>query len=137
VVAEPRQTSLGSAEVLSVDLPAEPASASQARALARSTLEATCPPEVLDTVALLVTELVTNAILHARTPLHLSIEVGRGAVRMCVEDGSTDRPVPQRYDVEAVTGRGLALVERLSTSWGIDATPEGKVVWCEVPTEVR
>jgi hypothetical protein len=38
----------------------------------------------------------------------------------------------QQYDSDAVTGRGLALVEQLASSWGVDATPAGKVVWCEV-----
>jgi hypothetical protein len=40
--------------------------------------------------------------------------------------------VLQRYDSDAVTGRGLALVDQLSTSWGVEPTSAGKLVWCEV-----
>jgi anti-sigma regulatory factor (Ser/Thr protein kinase) len=122
--------------VLSVDLPPEPASATRARALARERLESSCTDEVLDTVALLVTELVTNAILHARTPLRLTLEFRPAHVRICVHDGSTEPPTLRHYGSDAVTGRGLALVEQLSSSWGVDAMATGKVVWCEVPTEL-
>ena len=129
----PHAPSLGSNRVLSVDLPPEPSSATQARRLAREQLQALCPSDTLDTIALLVTELATNAVLHARTPFQLSLESRPGHVRICVEDQSTDRPAVRRYDSDAVTGRGLALVEQLASSWGVDTTPTGKVVWCEVP----
>jgi anti-sigma regulatory factor (Ser/Thr protein kinase) len=118
--------------VLSVDLPPEPSSATRARALAREQLESSYPVDTLDTVALLVTELVTNAILHARTPLHLTLEPRDGRVWICVEDESPQQPAVQRYESDAVTGRGLALVEQLASSWGVDVTTSGKAVWCEV-----
>jgi anti-sigma regulatory factor (Ser/Thr protein kinase) len=113
-------------------LPPEPSSATRARALTRERLEASCSTDTLETVALLVTELVTNAILHARTPLLLTLESRPGHVRICVEDRSSDEPALQRYDTDAVTGRGLALVDQLASSWGVDTTGSGKVVWCEV-----
>lgn len=119
--------------MLSVDLPPDPSSATRARALTREQLEASYSSETLDTIALLVTELVTNAILHARTPLQLTLEARPGHVRICVEDESTEQPAVRHYASDAVTGRGLALVEQLASSWGVDATPSGKVVWCEVP----
>lgn len=118
--------------MLSVELPPEPASATRARQLARERLSVACPPDVLETIALLVTELVTNAILHARTPLQLVIETHPHHVRLCVEDSSPEQPEIHRYEADAVTGRGLALVESLSSSWGVDATPAGKVVWCDI-----
>ena len=118
--------------MLSVELPPEPASASRARQLARERLRVVCSPEALDTVALLVTELVTNAILHARTPLQLLIETRPHHVRVCVEDASPQAPELRHYATDAVTGRGLALVEHLATSWGVDRTPTGKAVWCEI-----
>ena len=119
--------------MLSVDLPPEPSSATRARRLAREQLEASYPSDTLDTIALLVTELVTNAILHARTPLQLTLESNPDRVRICVEDESNEQPAVRRYESDAVTGRGLALVEQLASSWGVDTTPSGKVVWCEVP----
>ena len=120
--------------MLSVDLPPEPASAGRARALARERLTA-YPDETQTTVALLVTELVTNAILHARTPMQLTMEAQPDHVRICVEDRSRERPEVRHYDADAVTGRGLALVEQLSSSWGIETNSSGKVVWCEVAVD--
>jgi anti-sigma regulatory factor (Ser/Thr protein kinase) len=120
--------------VLSVDLPPEPSSASRARLLAREQYAKSCSRDTLDTIALLVTELVTNAILHARTTLQLTLETRPGLVRIGVEDESTDQPTLQHYASDAVTGRGLALVEQLASSWGVEATPTGKLVWCHVPT---
>ncbi len=119
--------------MLSVDLPPEPSSATRARTLTRERLEESCSRDTLDTVALLVTELVTNAILHARTPLLLTLESRPDHVRICVEDRSNDQPAVRSYESDAVTGRGLALVEQLASTWGVDTTPSGKVVWCEVP----
>lgn len=116
----------------SVELPPVPASATQARRLAREQLESICPPDALDTIALLVTELVTNAVLHARTPLQLQIETRPHLVRLYVEDTSDRQPEKRSYASDAVTGRGLALVEALSSSWGVESTPSGKAVWCEI-----
>jgi anti-sigma regulatory factor (Ser/Thr protein kinase) len=93
----------------------------------------TCTPDVLETVSLLVTELVTNAILHARTPLRLVIETHPDHVRVGVEDASQSQPEVHHYGTDAVTGRGLALVEQLASSWGVNGTLTGKVVWCEIP----
>ena len=117
--------------MVSVDLPPEPSSATRARQLAREHVAA-CPPEIVDTVALLVTELVTNAVLHARTALHLVIETEPGMVRLRVEDHSPGAPVLRNYDTDDVTGRGLALVEMFATRWGVDPRPGGKAVWCEI-----
>jgi anti-sigma regulatory factor (Ser/Thr protein kinase) len=125
-------TSVGSCRVLSVELPPDPTSATRARHLARERLRVVCSPEELETVALLVTELVTNAILHAGTTFQLVIETRPHQIRVCVEDSSTWTPEVRHYDTDAVTGRGLALVEQLATSWGVDRTPTGKVVWCEI-----
>ena len=126
-------TSLGSSRVLSVELPPEPTSAGRARVLARERLGAVCTPDVLDTIVLLVTELVTNAVLHAGTPLHLTIETTTEHVRLCVADSSRQIPEANGYDSDAVSGRGLSLVERLASTWGVDQTPSGKIVWCEIP----
>jgi anti-sigma regulatory factor (Ser/Thr protein kinase) len=117
--------------VVSVDLPPHPSSATRARRIARESVSA-CPPDIADTVALLVTELVTNAILHARTDLHLDVEIYSDRVRLRVEDRSARAPVVKHYDTDDATGRGLALVEMLANTWGIDYLAGGKVVWCEV-----
>jgi hypothetical protein len=117
--------------VVSVDLPPHPSSATRARRLAREHVRS-CPPDVVDIVALLVTELVSNAVLHARTDLHLVIEIRGDRVRVDVEDRSEHAPHVRHYDTDDVTGRGLALVEMLASAWGIDLIDGGKIVWCEV-----
>ena len=120
--------------MLSVDLPPEPTSATRARVLARERFASSCSRDTLDTIALLVTELVTNAILHARTTLQLTLDTRPGLVRISVEDSSNELPTLQHYASDAVTGRGLALVEQLASSWGVESTATGKLVWCHVPT---
>ncbi|MCL3860918.1 ATP-binding protein [Actinotalea sp. K2] len=110
-------------------LPAEPASAGLARALIRRVLTAAGRGEHLDAAELACTELVTNAILHAHTDIEITVEV-RGDVRVEVRDSSLLLPAQLNYDVEATTGRGLALVAALSDEHGItDAGPDGKTVW--------
>ena len=83
-------------------------------------------------VELLVSELVTNAVLHAGTDVELVVRRLRKGVRVEVLDRSTRPPVPRAYDDEAMTGRGLALVRELSRVWGVDERKDGKVVWFEV-----
>jgi anti-sigma regulatory factor (Ser/Thr protein kinase) len=118
--------------VLTLDLPPVPSSASQARLAAREHLESTCPQDVVDTAALLVTELVSNAVLHAGTEIAVVIDCkpGRVVVRVCDDSGA--RLVPRDHEPTAATGRGLWLVDRLATSWGVEQVPKGKEVWCEI-----
>ena len=82
--------------------------------------------------ALLVTELVTNAILHARTMVRVILERGVDFVRVEVRDGSPIRPALRNHGLDATTGRGLALVAKLAQSWGVDVDGAGKVVWARL-----
>ena len=82
--------------------------------------------------ALLVTELVTNAILHARTMVRVILERGADFVRVEVRDGSPVRPALRNHGLDATTGRGLALVSQLADSWGVDVDGTGKVVWAQL-----
>ncbi|HEY3546173.1 MAG TPA: PAS domain S-box protein, partial [Propionicimonas sp.] len=75
---------------------------------------------------------VGNAVLHAHTPVELSIEVGVD-VRVQVRDFNITLPVQRVYDNRATTGRGLSLVAALSDEHGVtEAGPEGKTVWFRV-----
>ncbi|MCU1432006.1 MAG: Sensor phosphatase [Actinotalea sp.] len=113
-------------------LPAEPASAGRARRLLRDVLTAADRLDCLDAAELACTELVTNAVLHAHTPVELMIEVS-DEVRVQVRDFSQALPAERRYDMHATTGRGLALIAALSDQHGItDAGPAGKTVWFTV-----
>ena len=90
------------------------------------------PASLVDDAELLVSELVTNAVLHAHTGVAVSLRVGAGVLRIEVADGSLDRPRPRHPADDAVTGRGPLLVEALSTSWARERREGGKVVWFEV-----
>jgi hypothetical protein len=106
----------------------------QARAYIRHGLTALGWEALLDSAELAVTELVTNACLHARTPIVVALRVmADHAVRIEVTDGSPLVPEQRRFDTLATTGRGLRLLESFGT-WGVDsAAPPltGKTVWFE------
>ena len=87
---------------------------------------------VVDRAVLLAGELVTNAVVHARTELRLRVELRGELVHLAVRDGSPRLlrlvTIP---DPEAEGGRGLWLVEQLARAWGVNRHPDGgKVVWC-------
>jgi anti-anti-sigma factor len=87
--------------------------------------------DVIDRAELLADELVTNAVVHARTPLRLRLELRGDLLHIAVHDGSPRllRLVP--HDPEGETGRGLRLVETLASAWGVYRRPDhGKVIWC-------
>ena len=88
-----------------------------------------------DTVEMLTSELVTNAVLHARSMGIVQIRVSLGTVRVSVDDTSPVLPRP-RAESLAEGGRGLLLVEGLSTSWGWALTETGKQVWFQMELPV-
>ncbi len=116
-----------------VELPPEPRSAPLARAMVRENLVGTDQDDLVETLQQCITELVTNAVLHAGTPIRVELHAGRVGVRIEVHDGSTSVPVMLPHTATASTGRGLAMVAALSDAWGVEVSPRGgKVVWCEV-----
>ncbi|MDP9073058.1 MAG: ATP-binding protein [Actinomycetota bacterium] len=82
---------------------------------------------------LLVSELVTNAVLHTGTEIEVALASSPAGVRVEVADRSPVRPSPKQYSADAGTGRGLLLVETLATSWGVVPSATGKVVWFTLP----
>lgn len=88
----------------------------------------------VDTAVLLVSEVVTNAVLHARSEVVLSVEDLGDVVRVEVSDSSPMPPRLHNFAVESATGRGLRMLDQLARSWGVDtpATGSGKVIWFEV-----
>jgi hypothetical protein len=104
-----------------------------ARRFVRETLADWACPGLIDDAALIVTELATNAILHARSGFTVGIfRRPDGTVRVAVSDASLGRPRPRRALPSEHGGRGLYLVEVLATAWGTDLLPGGKVVWAEL-----
>jgi anti-sigma regulatory factor (Ser/Thr protein kinase) len=77
-------------------------------------------------------ELVTNAILHARTECVLRVELDTESIRIEVEDRDVTLPTRENRAPEARTGRGLVLVENLAVEWGYELLSDGKIVWCQV-----
>src|SRR4051794_20627718 len=89
---------------------------------------------LVDDAQLVVTELVTNALLHGAAPVVLRISPSPSRVRIEVEDTGREMPIRMRDNVEAMTGRGLSLVSRVTRGWGVEPAGDGqgKVVWAEV-----
>jgi anti-sigma regulatory factor (Ser/Thr protein kinase) len=106
----------------------------QARRFARQALEGSTSD--VETAVLLVSELVTNAVLHARSAIRLVIDDRGSTARVEVHDTSPLQPRVQHYRLTSGTGRGLRMVARLSATWGVESAPrgEGKVVWFEIGT---
>lgn len=120
------------AVVRHLDLAPVPESVSVARRFAREVLATTeAEAEHFHVAELLVSELVTNAILHARTELQLCLAVDGEQVLVCVADRAADTPAlaPQSQSRTRPGGRGLALVADLSKAWGTARYSSGKTVW--------
>ena len=115
-----------------IELDALPTSAASARHFVSTTLSRWGCDDVSDVVLLLVSELVTNAVLHARSGIEVIVRHGGHRLRIEVGDGSRTTPVLRQHDDEAMTGRGLTLVEQLSEAWGVERDDDGKRVWFEV-----
>ncbi len=81
---------------------------------------------------LILTELVTNATLHGTPPVTVGVQVSADRARFEVSDASAGVPIGLVQNPEAMTGRGLMLVEALSDRWGVDRRDGGKLVWAEV-----
>jgi GAF domain-containing protein len=94
------------------------------------------PSEVSECAAFLTSELVTNAVLHAGTPLSVTLHLLEGRVRVDVADGSPVIPWVKDYGTGAATGRGLNLFTTLASNWGVQAVSGGKIVWFEVEVDV-
>ena len=90
--------------------------------------------EITDVVMLLVTELVTNAVVHARSPVRVQVLVTDHQVRVDVHDDAPQLPVRGRASQEALGGRGLLLLDRLADRWGATPALPGKTVWFEIGT---
>ncbi|MFJ9769715.1 ATP-binding protein [Kitasatospora sp. NPDC101157] len=141
-------------QVLQVQLAvqADPSEVGRARRWVRSRLlnhgvDPDAP--MAETVVLVVSELVTNAVVHTGCPavLRLCLPVAddsaqagpSGLLRVEVADASRTAPVPRHAgaDEDATNGRGLELVELLCERWGWYPDGTGKRVWCEIDTRAR
>lgn len=114
-----------------------PESAGRARRAVHTLLTAWGLDHVADEVDVVVSELVTNALLHSGEgaagtgapviTFHLAVRAGRLTTR--VVDASPLPPRPEDAEETAESGRGLILVEALAADWGWEDLPDGKAVW--------
>ncbi len=116
----------------SLDLGADAAAPSAARSFVRSVLGEWRCDHLVESALLIASELVTNAVVHARSRSVLGLRLLEGRVRIQVADHGAGMPTPRVPDEDGPGGRGLPIIEAISSSWGIDATPDGKVVWAEL-----
>lgn len=123
------RTVVGSGMTLERRLPPRAASASAARRLVIEALAGT-PYEVLsDSAVLAVSELVTNALVHAGTEIDVQVSIDPRGVLVEVHDGNPQTPLRRSHSRQSGTGRGLHLVDGLVDEWGIAHREQGKVVW--------
>lgn len=115
-------------------LPPEPASAGAARRWVAQLLTGWGLAAAADDLRLVVSELVSNAVLHARTVVEVALSVAEGVIELAVVDHNPRSPRPRAANpgVEATGGRGLLLVQELSDDWGLHESADGKAVWFRV-----
>ena len=119
-------------ETARLELPGTPVAPSVARLFVRNLCQEWGADEVCDVAELLSSELVTNAVIHAKSPVELAAAYDDSLVlRIEVYDRSPDDVdrTPQTPAEGAEGGRGLAIVARLAFRWGVDPCSTGKRVW--------
>jgi anti-sigma regulatory factor (Ser/Thr protein kinase) len=116
--------------------PAQATSVAAARRFAIELLGG-LPPETLDVVELMVSELATNCVRHAQSGFELRIASAAGQIRIEVTDDAGGTPAKRSPGPEDPHGRGLQIVEMFSDAWGVDPQRAvGKTVWFEVAGEL-
>ncbi len=112
---------------------AQPRSPSSAREFVTLHLRDHDMEHLVEDVRLVVSELATNAMVHAHTPFTVILQAADGLVRLEVIDGSHVGPVLLRAGALDPGGRGVAIVKAVSCDWGVVDRFGGKSVWAEFP----
>ncbi|MGS2641176.1 ATP-binding protein [Streptosporangium sp. LJ11] len=111
------------------DLPADLEVVGAVRRLAREALVAWGISAVAEDVTMVVSELVSNAVVHGRAPITLSLHRHGRIVCGEVTDHSIVWPSPLLAGPDSEHGRGLAIVAAYADRWGVESAPQGKTVW--------
>ena len=91
-------------------------------------------PALCDSVVLMVSELATNSVRHADTEFRVAVAVTRRLIRVEVTDAGSGVPTRRSATASDLSGRGLAIVEKLASDWGVRRRRAGgKTVWFTVP----
>lgn len=117
--------------------PPRPSSVGESRRMVRDYLSRAGREDLADTAELLVSEIVTNALVHAGTNIEVAFSFVDGGLRIEVTDGSPHAPSPRSYGPSAGTGRGLLLLEEMVDAWGVEFAEQGKTVWFTLACEHR
>lgn len=114
--------------------PHDPATPRAARRFMDEILERwACRPAV-DTLHLVLSEVVSNAVVHARSAPEIAVRLLDGFIRVEVADDSPVLPEARSADESAVSGRGMGIIESETARWGVEPRRGGgKVVWFDVP----
>jgi DNA-binding NarL/FixJ family response regulator len=111
------------------------ASPREAREFTRETLRRWELPGLVDDALVLVSEMVNNAVLHAQSACELCLSISPVALRIEVVDSGGGAPDPVPSSRTRTHGRGLHLIGAIAAAWGVQPTPEGKIVWAELLRE--
>jgi hypothetical protein len=116
-----------------LDLESRPDLVRAAREFVRRILGCWELQQFLDDAVLVASELVSNAVLHARTAMRLTLSSdGLGGVRIEVYDENPRMPAPAAAPLHATSGRGLNAVAVIATGWGTEDRGDGKAVWAQL-----
>ncbi len=111
-----------------IQLPAVPEDPARARRFVRRAL-AGYPEHTIETTQLLISELVTNAVIHGEPPVRVELDADPPAVSVSVRDRGDEPPVLREPTEVGEHGRGLHLVRHLADEWGVDRHVDGTCVW--------
>ncbi len=106
-----------------------PEDAATPRAARRAVAELFSDHERCGELLLCVSEVVTNAVLHARSAATLTVRRRADVLTVEVKDDDPTLPVRRDHSETATTGRGLHILDELTVRWGTRPTKDGKVVW--------
>jgi len=114
-------------------LPADLRSAGEARELVRTTLDGWTDGDRIDDIVLCVSELVTNAVVHASSSPRILVHVRPAVIHVEVSDASDVLPTPRVAEMNDTSGRGMSILTGFSDRWGsLRRSGGGKTVWFDV-----
>jgi anti-sigma regulatory factor (Ser/Thr protein kinase) len=113
-----------------ISLRPEPTQVAVARRFVADTLEKWGIRDLQEVASLLVSELVTNSVVHAGSDITLTLSSEGPQVRFEVRDGSAHPPVDLNVPLPSPNGRGVRIVAAMAADWGVESVPDhGKAVW--------
>ena len=116
-----------------LDFDSDPAHVRLARSFVARTLRDWKLGALVDDAQLVVSELASNAVLHSGSEVRVTLRSdGKFWVRIELRDDNPRLPVPVAFSHDATSGRGLSMVDAVSTSWGVGHHGGGKTVWAEL-----